>query len=133
MIVTADAEPPAPAGRCATTAGSTRARGPRPTCASGFNYRLTEIQSDHRPERAGPAGLLEPRAAPGFAKIYDHAFSQLYGVHCLPLNTPERRNAYWKYPLQLELEKLACDPREIVQRLPRRGSLSRELMARVVR
>jgi dTDP-4-amino-4,6-dideoxygalactose transaminase len=49
----------------------------------------------------------------GFAKIYDHAFSQLYGVHCVPLNTPERQNSYWKYPLQLELERLACDPQEI--------------------
>jgi dTDP-4-amino-4,6-dideoxygalactose transaminase len=87
--------------------------GPAAHVRVGFNYRLTEMQS--------VIGLNElarldswnlPRRL-GFAKIYDHAFSQLYGIRCLPFTAPDRRNAYWKYPLQLDLEKLACDPREI--------------------
>ena len=49
----------------------------------------------------------------GFAKIYDHAFSQLYGVKALPLATTDRSNAYWKYPLQVDPEKLACSCEEL--------------------
>ena len=35
------------------------------------------------------------------------------GVRALPLNTPERRNAWWKYPLQLDLERLLCGGEEV--------------------
>ena len=94
----------------------------------GFNHRMTEIQSI--------IGLCElerletwnlPRRA-GYAKIYDHAFSHLYGVHCLPLNTQERHNAYWKYPLQLDLEKLTCPAEEfrralVAEGIPEAGGL----------
>jgi dTDP-4-amino-4,6-dideoxygalactose transaminase len=45
----------------------------------------------------------------GFAKAYDHAFSQLPGVKAVPLNTEARRNAYWIYPLQLDLEHFTGD------------------------
>jgi dTDP-4-amino-4,6-dideoxygalactose transaminase len=78
----------------------------------GYNYRLTEIQSiigKGELDRLDTWNL--PRRA-GFAKTYDHAFAHLYGVRALPLNTPDRRNAYWKYPLQLDLEKLTCGGEE---------------------
>jgi dTDP-4-amino-4,6-dideoxygalactose transaminase len=87
----------------------------------GFNYRLTEIQSIIG---LGELDRLDtwnlPRRA-GFAKTYDHAFSQLYGVRALPLNTPERRNAYWKYPLQLDLERLTCGVEEFRRALVAEG------------
>ena len=88
---------------------------------AGFNNRLTEIQS--------VIGLCElerldtwnlPRRG-GYAKIYDHAFSHLYGVHCLPLNNQDRRNAYWKYPLQLDLDKLTCTGEEFRRALAAEG------------
>jgi dTDP-4-amino-4,6-dideoxygalactose transaminase len=88
---------------------------------AGFNNRMTEIQSI--------IGLCElerldtwnlPRRA-GYARIYDHAFSHLYGVHCLPLNTQDRRNAYWKYPLQLDLDKLTCSGEEFRRALVAEG------------
>ena len=87
--------------------------GPASHVRAGFNYRLTEMQSIiglNELARLDSWNLARRR---GFAKIYDHAFSQLYGVHGVPLNTPERQNSYWKYPLQLDREKLACDPQEI--------------------
>jgi dTDP-4-amino-4,6-dideoxygalactose transaminase len=94
----------------------------------GYNYRLTELQS--------AIGLSEmtrldswnlPRRR-GYARIYDHAFSQLYGVRSLPLNKPERMNAYWKYPLQLDLDKLSCGIEElreavVAEGIPDAGSL----------
>ncbi len=88
---------------------------------AGFNNRMTEIQS--------VIGLCElerleswnlPRRF-GYARIYDHAFSHLYGVHCLPLNTQDRRNAYWKYPLQLDLDKLTCSGEEFRRALVAEG------------
>ena len=95
--------------------------GPASHVRVGYNYRLTEMQSIiglNELARLDSWNLLRRH---GFAKIYDHAFSQLYGVRCLPLNTPDRRNAYWKYPLQLDLEKLACEPQEIREALLAEG------------
>jgi dTDP-4-amino-4,6-dideoxygalactose transaminase len=88
---------------------------------AGFNYRLTEIQSI---VGLGELDRLDTWNLPrrtGFARIYDHAFSQLYGVRAVPLNTPERRNAYWKYPLQLELERLTCGVEELQSALLAEG------------
>jgi dTDP-4-amino-4,6-dideoxygalactose transaminase len=95
--------------------------GPASHVRAGFNYRLTEMQSiigTNELARLDSWNLARRR---GFAKIYDHAFSQLYGVRCVPLNTPERRNAYWKYPLQLDVGKLACDFQEIRTALAAEG------------
>ncbi len=80
---------------------------------AGFNYRLTEIQSlvgTHELARLDTWNLPRRR---GFARAYDHAFAQLYGVKAVPLNTPDRANAYWKYPLQVDPEKLACSCAEL--------------------
>jgi dTDP-4-amino-4,6-dideoxygalactose transaminase len=87
--------------------------GPAAHVRAGYNYRLTEMQSIvglHELARLDSWNLLR-RA--GFARAYDHAFSQLPGVRSVPLNTPERRNAYWKYPLQLDLEHLAAPAEEL--------------------
>jgi dTDP-4-amino-4,6-dideoxygalactose transaminase len=81
---------------------------PAPHRRVGYNYRLTEAQS-----AIGLAELARldswnlPRRL-GYAKIYDHAFHQLYGVGGLPFSSDARRSAYWQYPLELELEKLTC-------------------------
>jgi dTDP-4-amino-4,6-dideoxygalactose transaminase len=87
--------------------------GPASHVRIGYNYRLSEMQSIVGINELARLDSWNLARRHGFAKIYDHAFSQLYGVRCLPLNTPERSNSYWKYPLQLDLEKLACDPQEI--------------------
>ena len=84
---------------------------------AGFNYRLTEMQAIIAANELARLDSWNLARRRGFAKIYDHAISQLYGVHCVPLNAPDRRNAYWKYPLQLDPEKLACDPQEIREAL----------------
>lgn len=95
--------------------------GPASHVRVGFNYRLPEIQSIIGMNELARMDSWNLARRLGFAKVYDHAFSQLYGVRCLPLNTPERRNSYWKYPLQLDLEKLAGDPQEIRAALAAEG------------
>ncbi len=88
---------------------------------AGFNYRLTEMQAIVGVNELARLDSWNLPRRQGFAKIYDHAFAQLYGIRALPLNTPERRNAYWKYPLQLELEKLACSAEEFRSALNAEG------------
>ena len=95
--------------------------GPAAHVRVGFNFRLTEIQAVvglHELERLDSWNLTRRH---GFARSYDHALSQVQGIRCLPLNTAERRNAYWKYPLQLELEKLAAPPEELRAALTAEG------------
>ncbi len=79
----------------------------------GFNYRLTEMQAIVATNELARLDSWNLPRRQGYARIYDHAFGQLPGVLALPLNTPARRNAYWKYPLQLDRAKLSCDVEEI--------------------
>jgi len=88
---------------------------------AGYNFRMTEIQSVigiNELERLESWNLARRF---GFAKAYDHAFAQLYGVKSLPLNSAERRNSYWKYPLQLDLERLLCKGEEFQRALAAEG------------
>ncbi|MCX7039374.1 MAG: DegT/DnrJ/EryC1/StrS family aminotransferase, partial [Spirochaetes bacterium] len=74
---------------------------------AGYNYRLTEIQSIVGLNELARLDSWNLPRRRGYAKIYDHAFSQLYGVKALPFNSADRLNAYWKYPLQLDPERLS--------------------------
>ena len=87
----------------------------------GYNYRMTEIQgivARNELDRLDSWNLTRRR---GFARTYDHAFSQLPGVKAVPLDSQHRRNAYWKYPLQLDLARLACPGDEVREALSAEG------------
>ena len=45
--------------------------------------------------------------------MYDAAFTGLRGIHKLPVNTAERKNAYWWYPIILDLDALDTDAKGI--------------------
>jgi len=83
----------------------------------GFNYRMTEIQS--------VIGLNELKRLDSwnlkrrfiFARLYDEAFKDFNGIKALPLNTEERKNAYWWYPILLDTELLDCTAETIVKEL----------------
>ena len=95
--------------------------GPAAHVRVGYNYRLTEIQSVvglHELERLDSWNLARRL---GFARSYDHAFSQLAGIRSLPFNSAERRCAYWKYPLQLDLDRLAAPIGELRAALAAEG------------
>jgi dTDP-4-amino-4,6-dideoxygalactose transaminase len=93
----------------------------RPHVCAGFNYRLTEIQAVIGLNELDRLARWNLARRAGFAKIYDHAFSHLPGVRALPLHTAQRRNAWLKYPLQLDLEKLTCDGAEFRRALLAEG------------
>jgi dTDP-4-amino-4,6-dideoxygalactose transaminase len=88
---------------------------------AGYNFRLTEIQAIIGVNELDRLASWNLARRAGFARLYDHAFSHLAGIRCLPLNTHERRNAWLKYPLQLDLEKLTCDVEEFTRALQAEG------------
>ena len=83
----------------------------------GFNYRMTEIQSIiginemKRFDNWNLARRFE------YAAMYDKAFDGLKGVKKLPVNTAERKNSYWWYPMVLDLDALDCDAPAIIKEL----------------
>ncbi|MBQ4629777.1 MAG: DegT/DnrJ/EryC1/StrS family aminotransferase [Clostridia bacterium] len=87
----------------------------------GFNYRMTEIQSI--------IGLNELKRFDNwnlarrlkYAKMYDEAFAGLKGIKKLPVNTAERKNSYWWYPMLVDLDVLDCDAPTIVKELGASG------------
>ena len=83
----------------------------------GFNYRMTEIQSQigiNEMERFDSWNLARRLE---FAKMYDQAFAGLKGIARLPLNTEERVNSYWWYPITLDLDLLTIDAPTFVKKL----------------
>ena len=87
----------------------------------GFNYRMTEIQSIigiNELERFETWNM--PRRLK-YAKMYDEALTGVSGIAALPVNTAERKNAYWWYPINLDLEKLDCTAQTIVAELRAAG------------
>lgn len=87
----------------------------------GFNYRMTEIQSIiglNELKRFDSWNLKRRRE---YAKIYDDAFTALKGIKALPVNTTDRMNAYWWYPIRLDLDVLTIDAPAFVKTLAASG------------
>ena len=49
--------------------------------------------------------------------MYDKAFQGLKGIAKLPVNTLERENAYWWYPITLDLDALTTDAQGVLKAL----------------
>lgn len=88
----------------------------------GFNYRMTEIQS--------AIGLRELARfdswnMPARRRNGEFLLQRLRGlpqIKHLPLDTEERRNAFWLFPIVLELEQLQVDDaRQVVAALEAEG------------
>ena len=83
----------------------------------GFNYRMTEMQSVigiHELERFDDWNLARRKK---YAKMYDEAFAGVDGIAKLPVNTEERQNAYWWYPINLDANRVAIDAKEFTKKL----------------
>ncbi len=83
----------------------------------GFNYRMTEIQSligINELKRFDSWNLARRFK---YAKMYDEAFKGLNGIKAIPVNTDERKNSYWWYPILIDCNVLDCDAPTIVKEL----------------
>lgn len=88
----------------------------------GYNYRMTEMQS--------AVGLIELARMDGYhlanrRRNAEHLMKRLQGlkqIRYLPLDTPERRNAFWMFPIVLDMEALTLDSaRQVVSALEAEG------------
>jgi len=88
----------------------------------GWNYRMTEMQSAiglceldrvdtwNMPRRRRNAGVLM-RALKGVPQV-------LY----LPVDTPQRRNGWYVFPITLDIDRMRCDIRQFVEALGAEGA-----------
>ncbi|MDX8000680.1 DegT/DnrJ/EryC1/StrS family aminotransferase [Xenorhabdus sp. Reich] len=87
----------------------------------GYNYRMTEIQSIigiNELERFDDWNMNNRKQ---YAKIYDEKFANIEMIDSLPLNTEDRCNAYWLYPIVFDLTKLDCTAEAILSDLKKIG------------
>ncbi len=83
----------------------------------GFNYRMTEMQS--------VIGLCELRRFDSwnlkrrfeYADMYDKAFAGLRGIKAIPVNNEERKNAYWWYPILIDLDVVDIPAKDFIKEL----------------
>ena len=83
----------------------------------GFNYRMTEIQSIIGLNELKRLDSWNLKRRYVYAKMYDDAFKNLKGVKSLPVNTAERKNAYWWYPIVLDTNVLDIDAPGLIHEL----------------
>jgi len=87
----------------------------------GFNYRMTEMQSI--------IGICELERLDSFhlknrRRHSEYLIEQLKDVEqilYLPVDTDQRQNAYWWFPMVVDLDKLTCDIGTIVKAVAAEG------------
>ncbi len=87
----------------------------------GFNYRMTEIQSIIGLGELARFDNWNLKRRLEYAAMYDAAFDGLKGIRAIPVNTEDRRNAYWWYPLQIDTEVLDIDAEAFCKELTARN------------
>lgn len=83
----------------------------------GFNFRMTEIQSIIGLNELKRLDSWNLKRRYAYAGMYDAAFTGLKGIKKLPVNTPERKNAYWWYPVILDTALLDIEAPEFLKEL----------------
>ncbi len=83
----------------------------------GFNYRMTEIQSIIGINELKRFDNWNLSTRKKHAKMYDEAFNGFDLIKALPVNTDERKNAYWWYPILINTDLLDCTAEIILKEL----------------
>lgn len=68
----------------------------------GFNYRMTEIQSIIGINELKRFDSWNLTRRLQYAAMYDKAFSGVSGIKKIPVNTDDRKNCYWWYPMLID-------------------------------
>ncbi len=83
----------------------------------GFNFRMTEMQSMIGINEMKRFDNWNLKRRLDYAKMYTDAFSGKVGIRKLPHDSAERKNAFWWYPILLDLDKLSIEAPEFLKRL----------------
>ncbi|MFO7947822.1 MAG: DegT/DnrJ/EryC1/StrS family aminotransferase [Armatimonadota bacterium] len=87
----------------------------------GFNFRLTEMQSAiglRQLEIIDEWNLANRRRN---AKILDEELADESYILQLPIDTADRKNAYWLYPIILDIDRLTVEARDFFEALDAEG------------
>jgi dTDP-4-amino-4,6-dideoxygalactose transaminase len=87
----------------------------------GYNYRMTEMQSAIGLECLKVLDNWNLANRRRNAAILDEALADEPYIWRLPVNTPERQNAYWLYPIILDTDKLRVDARAFFKAVAAEG------------
>ena len=88
----------------------------------GWNYRMTEMQS--------VIGLCELKRVDNWnmprrrrnARVLIKALKNVPQVLHLPVDTPERRNGWYVFPITLDVDRMTCDIKRFVEALGAEGA-----------
>lgn len=87
----------------------------------GFNYRMTEMQSAIGLECLKIMDNWNLANRRRNAKILDAALKDEPYIWRLPIDTEDRQNAYWLYPIILDTDKLSVDGRTFFKAVAAEG------------
>ncbi|MGC9320299.1 MAG: DegT/DnrJ/EryC1/StrS family aminotransferase, partial [Armatimonadota bacterium] len=78
----------------------------------GFNFRMTEMQSAIGIVQLEKMDTWHTPVRRRNAKILDEELEGEEYILALPIDTEERRNAYWQYPIILNTDRLSVEARD---------------------
>ncbi len=87
----------------------------------GFNFRLTEMQSAIGIVQLEKMDTWHTPTRRRNAKILDAELEGEEYILALPIDTEERENAYWQYPIILDTDKLSVEARDFFEAVAAEG------------
>lgn len=87
----------------------------------GFNYRLTEMQSAIGLVQLSKMDNWNLKNRRRNGEMLTRLLQECEEIETLPLDTPERRNSYWLYPISMRMERLSCDIKQFTAALGAEG------------
>jgi dTDP-4-amino-4,6-dideoxygalactose transaminase len=87
----------------------------------GYNFRMTEMQSAIGIVQLEKMDTWNNPNRRRNAKILDAALEGEAYIEALPIDTEERKNAYWQYPIILNTERLSVDARDFFKAVGAEG------------
>lgn len=87
----------------------------------GFNFRMTEMQSAIGLVQLSKMDTWNLPNRRRNAKILDEALGDEDYILALPIDTEERKNAYWQYPIILDTDRLTVEARQFFKAVGAEG------------
>ena len=99
--------------------------GEAPICFHSKSFGLAVADYVPMTEMQSMIGLCELRRYDNwnlarrfeYAAMYDKAFAGLKGIKAIPVNTEERKNSYWWYPILLDLNVVDIPAKQFISEL----------------
>ncbi len=88
----------------------------------GWNYRMTEMQSTIGIDELNRIDTWNMPRRKRNAQIILDALADVPQVQYLPVDTPERQNGWYVFPITLDIDKMTCDMSTFLEALGAEGA-----------